>query len=118
MSDTTAVPSPAPDGDGTGHRPRRTVRYDRLTPEERSLRASIAAHESWARTPDRAARTRAAREARWQRYLDQVDPDRTLPPAERESRAEHLRKADLKRMALKSGRTRRARRNGKGGNRG
>jgi hypothetical protein len=36
-----------------------------LTPEERSLRARLAAHVSWARTEDRAARTARARARRW-----------------------------------------------------
>jgi hypothetical protein len=34
-----------------------------LTPEQRRLRARLAAHESWANTEDRSARTEAARKA-------------------------------------------------------
>lgn len=66
---------------------------------ERSLVASIAAHESWARTPDRSARTAPARSALDAKFLEQADGD----PA----RAEHLRKAHFKRLALKSAQTRR-----------
>lgn len=80
-----------------------------LSPEEKRLRASTAAHVSWARTPDRSARTAAARAAKDQKYLDQA---RALAPPEATAediarRAEHLRLADLKRMALKSAQARR-----------
>lgn len=78
-----------------------------LTPAERTLKAEIAAHESWARTPDRAARTAPARKAALDRFEKQVDPDGTLLPAERARRAEHARKAHFKRLALKSAQARR-----------
>lgn len=77
-----------------------------LTPEQRTLRARLAAHESWAATPDRSARTRAARDAFIAKFEDQVDPDRTLPPAERRRRAESARKAHYTRLAFKSARAR------------
>lgn len=80
-----------------------------LTPAERSLRGQIAAHESWSRTPDRAARTAAARKALFDKFEQQVDPDSSLPPAERAKRAEHARKAHFKRLALKSAQARRRR---------
>jgi hypothetical protein len=69
---------------------------------------------SWARTPDRSARTAPAREAKWQKYLEQA---RELAPdgasaEEIERRAEYLRQADMKRMALASVRARRARKGG------
>lgn len=51
----------------------------RLTPEQRSLRAKVAAHTSWAHTENRAART-AARRAALGRFERQVDPDGVLPP--------------------------------------
>jgi hypothetical protein len=70
--------------------------------------ASLAVLESWARTPDRVARTQPARDARWQKYLERA---RELAPegadkADIEYRAECLRKADMKRMALASARAR------------
>jgi hypothetical protein len=68
-------------------------------PEERSLIASLAAHESWANTVDRSARTAKARAARDARFLEQADGDPV--------RAEHLRKAHFKRLALKSAQARR-----------
>lgn len=75
--------------------------------EDRSLVATIAAHERWAREPDRAAATEAARRAFRDRFERQVDPDGTLPPAERARRAEHARKAYYTRLALRSAQSRR-----------
>jgi hypothetical protein len=66
---------------------------------ERRLIAQVAAHESWANTPDRAARTAKAREALDQKFLDQASGDPI--------RAEHFRKAHFARMALKSAQARR-----------
>ncbi|GHF83441.1 hypothetical protein FHX82_006466 [Amycolatopsis bartoniae] len=54
-----------------------------LTPEQRRLRAQIAAHVSWANTQDRAARTAAARKAAVDRFHKQVDPEGKLSPQER-----------------------------------
>jgi hypothetical protein len=76
---------------------------------ERRLAAQIAAHESWASTPDRSARTAPARDALMRKFEDQVDPDRTLAPDERARRGEHARKAYFQRLALKSAKARRLR---------
>ena len=70
-----------------------------MTEAERRLVASIAAHESWANTTDRTARTAPARAALDQKFLDQANGD----PA----RAAHLRKAHFARLALKSAQARR-----------
>lgn len=43
------------------------------------------------------------------KFEKEVDPDGSLPPAERAKRAEHARKAYFKRLALKSAQTRRRR---------
>lgn len=80
-----------------------------LTPTERTMRAEIAAHESWAQTDDRAARTAPARRALMDKFERQVDPDGTLLPAERAKRTESARKAHYRRMALKSAQARRRR---------
>jgi hypothetical protein len=80
-----------------------------LTPEERSLRASIAANTSWGRTPDRTARTAPARRALEETFLAQV-PDTITDPVERARAAENLRRAHFQRMALKSAQARRANR--------
>lgn len=74
---------------------------------EARLRASIAAHESWARTPDRSARTAKARAALMARFEHEADPEGVLAPDERARRAEHLRRAHFQRLALKSAQSRR-----------
>jgi hypothetical protein len=66
---------------------------------ERKLIASLAAHESWARTDDRTARTAPARAAMQQKFLDQAGGDPI--------KAEHLRKAHFARMQLKAAQARR-----------
>jgi len=81
-----------------------------LPQSERRLRASIAAHESWAQTADPSARTANSRRAALDKFETQVDPDGILTPPERAKRAEHARKAHFKRLALKSAQARRRRR--------
>jgi hypothetical protein len=78
-----------------------------LPPPERAIRARIAAHVSWANTPDPSARTAAGRAAFLDRFEKQVDPDGTLSPDERARRAEHARKAYFASLALKSAQARR-----------
>lgn len=82
---------------------------ENLTPVERTLRARLAAHESWAATADPAKRTAPARKAALDRFERQVDPDGALDPAERQRRAESARKAYFTRLALASTKARRAR---------
>ena len=72
-----------------------------LTPAERTLRARLAAHTLHA-TVDSREHTEPARKAFMDRFEDQVDPDRVLPPAERRRRAEQAKKAYFTRLALKS----------------
>lgn len=71
-----------------------------MSSTDRSLRAKIAAHERWAREPDRTAATAAARQANSDRYLNAV---RALHPGLSEEellvRAANLRSADAVRMA-------------------
>lgn len=81
-----------------------------LTPAQRSLRSRIASHTRWANCDDRIAATQPARDAFRDRWLDQVDPDRVLPPVERAKRAEHAMKAHMTRMALASAKARARRR--------
>jgi len=66
---------------------------------ERRLRASIAAHGSWANTTDRSARTAAARRGLDEKFLREAEGDPV--------RADHLRRAHFARMALKSAQARR-----------
>lgn len=70
-----------------------------MSEAERKLRASIAAHESWANTTDRTARTAKARAALDQKFLEAADGDPI--------KAAHLRKAHFARLALKSAQSRR-----------
>lgn len=72
----------------------------------RQLIGAIGANESWARTVDRSARTAPAREAFLKRFETEVDPDGTLPEADRLRRADHARKAYYQRLALKSAQAR------------
>jgi hypothetical protein len=85
---------------------------NRLTPSERRLVGQIGAHDSWADTEDRAARTAPARKAQLDKFEHEVDPDGKLAPAERAKRAEHARKAYFKRLALKSAQARKRRAGG------
>ncbi|OBB46765.1 hypothetical protein [Mycobacterium sp. 852002-51961_SCH5331710] len=78
-----------------------------LTPTERILRAKLAAHESWAKTEDRSARTAKARQAQDDKFLADAGGD--------PQRAESLRRAHFTRMALKSAQVRRARKSAQGG---
>lgn len=77
-----------------------------LTPEQRALRARLAAHTLHAKITDETAHTAPARKAFLDRFERQVDPDGTLEPAERARRAEHAKKAYFTRLALKSARSR------------
>ena len=70
-----------------------------MTPAENKLRSQIAAHESWAQTPNRSARTAPARAALDAKFLAAADGDPI--------RAAHLRKAHFARLSLMSARSRR-----------
>ena len=72
-----------------------------------SARARIAAYTSWANTEDPTERTHKARSAFMERFERQVDPDGRLAPAERQRRAEALKKAYFAGLALKSAQARR-----------
>lgn len=80
-----------------------------LTPAERSLRASIAAHTRWANTSaaDRRRQADRGHAALLAKFAAQVDPDGTLTVAEREKRAQNAYAAHMKRLAFASSRARR-----------
>lgn len=80
-----------------------------LTPEQRTLRARVAAHSLHAQVKDPTAHTAPARRAFLDRFDRMVDPDGVLPPAERARRAESARKAYFVALALKSSRARSSR---------
>lgn len=75
----------------------------------KEMNGRIAAEISWARTHDRAARTRPAREAFLKRFEKEVDPDGTLLPEERRQRAEHAKRAYMLQLAKRSVAVRKAR---------
>ncbi len=74
------------------------MRFD-VPDAERRLAASMAADVSWANTEDRSARTAPARRALEQKFLEAAGGD--------PKRAESLRRAHFKRLALKSAQSRR-----------
>ena len=77
----------------------------RLTPEQKSLRAWIAANTRWSREDPKPAmeKLRAGYQQKW---IDQVDPDRLLPEAERDRRANAAMRAHMQSLALKSSKAR------------
>jgi hypothetical protein len=83
-----------------------------LSPEQRSLRASIAANTLHA-TYDSRELTANARAAFRKRFLIQVDEATPgLPEVERLRRAEHLFRAHMQRLAVRSAKVRAARKAG------
>lgn len=85
-----------------------------LTPEQRSMRARIAAHAMHRRN-DAKKVTKAATAAGPQRltyWRNKVDPERLLDDAERTRRAEHARSEHFARLAYRSARARAQRRAG------
>ncbi len=79
-----------------------------LSPAERALRARVAAHAKHA-THDPKAAMAKARAVFLASFEQQADPDGVLPPAERQRRAEQLRRSHYARLALASAKARRAR---------
>lgn len=77
-----------------------------LTPAQRQQRARLAALSRWAKEDPTPAVTKATA-AFLARFEDQVDPDRTLPEAERLRRAEAARRAHMARLAFLSSKARR-----------
>lgn len=76
-----------------------------LTPEQRSLRARMAAHSMHAKHDSRQT-SEPGRATFLARFERQVDPDGTLPALERKRRAEHALRAHMQGLALKSARAR------------
>lgn len=80
-----------------------------MDPQDRSLRARLAAHTSWANTLDPASRTakaRAAANGRFEKQARELHPDATDEQITRA--AAHLKKAHFSRLALASAAARRA----------
>lgn len=80
-----------------------------MSPQDRVLRASLAAHASWANTLDPASRTakaRAAANGRFEREAREKHPGATEEQIIRV--ASHLKSAYFKRLALAAAQARRA----------
>jgi hypothetical protein len=75
-----------------------------LSQDQRTLRARLAAHTSWANTTDRSSRTANARKAFEDKFLAEADGD--------PKRAESLRRAYYARLALRSAQARKRRSGG------
>lgn len=83
---------------------------DSLTPQQRVIRAQIAAARLHA-THDSREVTAPARQAFMARFEEEVDPGGTLPPEERQRRVEHAKRAYFLKLAFRSSKARRLRRN-------
>jgi hypothetical protein len=70
------------------------------------MRARLAAHAMHAQGK---TNTAPARQARWEGYLDEVDPERRLSEDERNTRARHAEQAYMTRLAYERSRKRDAR---------
>jgi hypothetical protein len=79
---------------------------DPLTPSERSQRARIGGLARSA-SHDGHEATQKARDTFLERFTEEVDPDRVLPEAERDRRAEAARKRYFAQLAYKSAKARR-----------
>jgi hypothetical protein len=89
-----------------------------MLPKTKSLPQQIAANVRWSKE-DPTRQGEIMRAGLERRFLDEVDPNRLLPEAERIRRAESARKAFYQRLALASAKARRersARRGGGGSN--
>lgn len=80
-----------------------------MDPKDRSLRARLASHTSWANTLDpqsRTAKARAAANGRFERQARELHPDATDEQIARV--AAHLKSAHFSRLALAAAAARRA----------
>jgi hypothetical protein len=78
-----------------------------LSSSERKVRASIAGSTGWANTADRKARAAHANRGIWQKAYNATDP--SLPEHVRAKMADSAYKAHMQRLALKSLKARRER---------
>jgi hypothetical protein len=77
-----------------------------LNASQRTRRARIAAHASWANTVDRHARTAPATASFLARFEKQVDPLGVLEPEIRTTMAMHARRAYMLQLAERSAKAR------------
>jgi len=82
--------------------------FDSLTPEQRALRARIAAHSSWAKTANRRARTQPGSQALLAKLAAEVDPDGLMSPEDRAKAVENAKSAYFSRLAMRAAAARRS----------
>ena len=80
-----------------------------VTPEQRRLRAQIAATARWSRESP-VVNARRGQEGLVAKFEREVDPDGTLPPEERARRAASARRSHMLRLSARSSKVRAARR--------
>lgn len=73
----------------------------RMTPEQRRLKAQMAANARWSRPTARDEQAEAARAALWRRFEQQVDPDGVLSDEKRRQLAMNAAKAHSAKMNLR-----------------
>ena len=78
-----------------------------LTPEQRKMRATIAALARW-KNEDPAEAAFRGQQGLVAKFEREVDPDNVLSPAERRRRAIAARREHMTRMAFKSSKSRKA----------
>jgi hypothetical protein len=83
-----------------------------LTPEERRLRAQVAANARWAKPGARKRQGDAITGTKLAYFERQIDPDGRLDPIERRQCAEAALRAEMSRLALRSAKARRKARHG------
>lgn len=79
-----------------------------LSPAQRRLQASMAAHTRWAKVIDPKTATQPARDGLIARFEREVDPDGVLSVEDRRARALKLRQAHMQKLALRSSQARAA----------
>jgi hypothetical protein len=84
-----------------------------LTPDERRLRAQVAANARWAKPGARQRQAEAITGSKLAYFERQIDPDCKLDPVERRRCAENALRAEMAGLALRSAKARRQRRDGR-----
>lgn len=82
-----------------------------LSPEQRTLRARAAAYARWSRE-DPAEQSAILRRGFMAKFVNEVDPDRKLPEAERLRRAESAMRSHMALLSLRASKLSAERRRG------
>lgn len=79
-----------------------------MTPEQRSMRARLAAETRWSKPGARKQQSEKIAGSRLAAHERRIDPNGELDPAERHRLAKSALSAEMTRLALKSSQARRA----------